>query len=717
VVELGSGAVWDTREYYETQYQILQSRRVSLRVVRDLGLNRDPSFVRNLPPDAPTPPEFEPISEEDAADMLRGRIRVEPVKLSRIAMVRLQDADPERAARMLKAIVETYRDLNVETAVESGDDAAEWLRSEHDKLKGELEASELALHQYKEDKNILDVAFDAKSNMLREEIEQLNQALTSIRTRREELSARRAQLAKVRPDDPSVLPATELLSSGLLQSLRTQYVQALRDHQSLLRGGLGKNHPEVQAADARVSTTRDALLAEVRNIQGALDSDLGAIQRQESGVASLFERAKTSALELNRLEIEFNRLRRSKEHTEKIYALLLERSKESDLTRRLRVNNVSVVDDPVVPRAPVKPNVPLNIAGGVALGLVLGASTAIGRGKLDRTIKTPDDVEYALRATFLGLLPQIEASTAKGPRRTKIDLSQPELIVHHSPMSGIAEAARSIRTNLMFMAPDKPYKTLLITSAGPSEGKTTVAACVATAMAQAGKRVLILDCDLRRPRVHRIFRPRGADVGPGLTGALLDDAQDPVQSTPVPNLFYIPAGAIPPNPSELLHSERFRAFLTKMQGQFDQIILDSPPVVAVTDAVVLSTIVDGTVVVVRAYKTLKDLAKHGLRQLADVGATVAGVVLNSVDMQRDEYQYAYHYYRRDAYYSLPQNEAQSTSGEASTSAPSTQGSSSESPRREGRGSRRRGSSTAASSSSAASSSTSPTPGDSEPRDS
>ncbi len=673
VVELGSGAVWDTREYYETQYQILQSRRVSLRVVRELGLHRDAAFVRNLPPDAPTPASFEPVSEEDAADMLRRRIWVEPVKQSRIATVRLQDADPERAARVLKLLVETYRDQNVETAVESSADAAEWLRSEHDKIKSELEASELALHQYKEDKNILDVAFDAKSNMLREEIEQLNEALTSIRTRREEVSARRAQLSKVRSDDPSVLPATELLSSALLQSMRSQYVQALRDHDSLLKSGFGKNHPDVQAADARLATTREALLAEVKNIQGALESDLSAIQRQESGVAGLFERAKSSALELNRLEIEYNRLKRSKEYTEKLYALLLERSKESDLTRRLRVNNVSIVDEPVVPRSPIKPNVPLNVAGGLAVGLLLGAGSAFGRSLLDRTVKTPDDVEHVLGATFLGLIPEIEESSTKGPRRRRIDPTKPELIVHNSPMSGIAEASRSIRTNLLFMAPDKPYRTLLVTSSGPSEGKTTVATCIATAMAQAGKRVLLIDCDLRRPRMHKVFRPRGSDVGPGLTGALLEDAQDPVLSTEVPNLSFIPAGAIPPNPSELLQSERFKAFLAKMLTRFDQIILDSPPVVAVTDAVILSTVVDGTVMVVRAYKTGKDLAKHGIRLLRDVGANVAGIVLNSVNMQRDEYQYSYHYYRRDAYYSLPQGEGGESGGAPSSAAGGTEG--------------------------------------------
>lgn len=650
IVELGSGAVWDTREYYETQYQILQSRRVSLGVVQQLGLNRDHTFLRNLPKGLEVPGDPEPWSEEAAADLLRSRLRVDPMKQSRLATVRLQDANPERAARILKTVVETYRDQNVSTLIDSTDDASRWLAEEHDKLYKELEKNEIALHQYKEDKNILSVEFDDKSNMLREEIAQLNQALTSIRTRREEVAARRAELSKV-VADPSVLPASELLQSQQLQNLRQEYVSALRERESLLKGGMGKNHPEVLSASAKEQTSREALIAEVKNIQGALDRDLSAIGRQEGGVSGLYERAKKEALELNLLEIEYSRLRRSKDNTEKLYSLLLERSKESDLTRRLRMNNVSIVDYPVEPNAPVKPNLPINAAGGLAFGLLLGAAAALGRGMLDRTVKTPADLEQLGIPTFLGLIPEIAEASSQPRARRRDPSGQAELIVHQDPMSGVAEASRSIRTNLLFMAPDKPYRTLLVTSAGPAEGKTTIACCIATAIAQAGKRVCLVDCDLRRPRLHRIFRAGGRDLGPGLATALVDDGlKDFVAETEVPNLWVVPAGPIPPNPSELLHSERFRTFLARLSERFDQVILDSPPVAAVTDATILSTLVDGTVLVVRANRTGKEVARHANRLLHNVGANFAGCVLNAVNLDRDEYKYSYYYYRREGYY-------------------------------------------------------------------
>ncbi len=201
----------------------------------------------------------------------------------------------------------------------------------------------------------------------------------------------------------------------------------------------------------------------------------------------------------------------------------------------------------------------------------------------------------------------------------------------------------------MFMAPDEPYRTLQITSPAPSEGKTTVAVSIAAAMAQAGQRVVLVDCDLRRPRVHRVF---GKKSTVGVTSAVVEGA--PIESvalkTEVPNLWVIPAGPLPPNPAELIHSERFKAFSQCLAVDFDRVIVDSPPVVTVTDAAVLSTLVDGVVLVVRAFATGKDIARHGLRAIRDVGGKTVGVVLNAVNLDRDEYKYHYYYYRRDGKY-------------------------------------------------------------------
>jgi capsular exopolysaccharide synthesis family protein len=217
----------------------------------------------------------------------------------------------------------------------------------------------------------------------------------------------------------------------------------------------------------------------------------------------------------------------------------------------------------------------------------------------------------------------------------------------------MAEAARAIRTNLVFMSPDNPHRTLLITSAAPSEGKTTVACSIAITMAQAGQRVVLVDCDLRRPRVHRVF---GRTNDMGLTTALLDGAAEAgmATETEVPNLSVIPTGPIPPNPAELLQSGAFAALLERLRGRYDRVVLDSPPLVPVTDAAILSTLVDGTILVVRASRTTRELARRALRALRDVNGRTVGVVLNAVDLEGRNYgYYQYYQYKRDGYGPLP----------------------------------------------------------------
>jgi capsular exopolysaccharide synthesis family protein len=350
----------------------------------------------------------------------------------------------------------------------------------------------------------------------------------------------------------------------------------------------------------------------------------------------------------------------------------VERSKESDLTKMLRSNNIRIVERPQLPRAPVSPNVPMNIAGGLLAGLVLGLAAAIGREQLDRSIKTPDDAERELAAPFLGLLPAVSAETASAGsyggkrRRRRKAIEDPtggplELIVHEKPMSGIAEAARAIRTNVLFLSPDRPYRTLMVTSAGPAEGKTTVACCVAVAMAQAGRRVVLVDCDMRRPRIHKVF---GKERGQGITTAILEQhprLDEIVHATDVPNLSIVTTGPLPPNPAEILHSAAFGRLLESLKEAFDTVVLDSPPIVPVTDAAILSTAVDGTIVVVRAFQTSKDLARRAVRAVRDVGGHLVGVVLNAVDLDRHEYGYRYYYYyKREGY----------ASEEATTASPS-----------------------------------------------
>jgi capsular exopolysaccharide synthesis family protein len=334
--------------------------------------------------------------------------------------------------------------------------------------------------------------------------------------------------------------------------------------------------------------------------------------------------------------------------------------KDADIARMMRVNNIRIVDLAKEPVVPVRPRVSVMVGLGTFVGLLFGVAIAWILERMDTSIKTPDDIESNLGIPFLGLLPVVDDSDEnpysrrKGGRRRKKKLPSPddhaELVVHDRPLSGVAEAARSIRTNLLFMNPDRPYRKLLVSSAGPSEGKTTVACSIAIALAQGGQRVCIVDCDLRRPRLHRIF-DRAGDAG--LTNLLVGDAQldDITKPTQIDNLWSIPSGPIPPNPADVLNSERFRSFLSSLGDRFDRIVIDSPPLVAVTDAAILSTLVDGTVFVVRAFRTNRNLSAHGLRSIRDVDGRIVGAVLNAVNLDKHEYAHYYHYYyyKREGY--------------------------------------------------------------------
>jgi capsular exopolysaccharide synthesis family protein len=650
VLDIGAGGLWDNHEYYETQYKIVGSDRVLMAVVRNLGLANDPEFTH-------VPPGGKPPTIEEATAILRGQVTVEPVKYSQLLWVKVDSPSATQARRICDAVASAYIEQNLQTALSATSDAFEWLSGQLDHIKQDLEHNENALYDFKRQNDLPSTSINEASNMLRVEMQELDLALTHTRTKKEELKARAEVLGKVSADAPEILPATELLSSSFLQGLRTQYLDANKERASLLAEGKGENHPLVRRASERVNETREALLSEVKNIKAAVDRDLAVITREEAGDEALFESTRQRAVDLNMKEIEYHRLDRTRDQNEKLYSVLLERMKESDLARMMRVNNIHVVDPAVESKSPIRPRTSINLTVGIFFGIVIGVALAWVREQLDSSVKTPDQVESALGVTFLGLLPELEDEDEKKGRgrrkrrRPKANgVSPVELVVHDHPLSGIAEAARSIRTNLLFMNPDRPYRTLLVSSAAPSEGKTTIACSIAIALAQGGQRVCIVDCDLRRPRLHRIFGRAGDK---GLTNYLVGEASldEVAQATVVDNLWAIPAGPIPPNPADILHSERFRAFVAELSKKFDRVIIDSAPLVAVTDSAIISRLVDGTVFVVRAFKTNKHLSAQGLRALRDVDARIVGAVLNAVNLNRQEYSYYYHYYyyKREGY--------------------------------------------------------------------
>lgn len=653
-----TSAYYTRHEFYLTEARVIRSMRVAVAVVRALGLNADPGFM-GVKPGAVA--AFKPASVEDAARVLIRRLSIEQVKDSSLATVQYEDTDKQRCVRVLNTVVRTYLAQNVEEMSAVSASASEWLNSQLAGLKADLEKSEVALNTFREKNDVLSASLQDRTNITSGQLELIAKDLLALETKRFELAARAADLGKIDGSDPRQAGATELLSNVVLSGLRRDYEDRSVKLEELL-ATYDERHPKVIAARAEIKLMKEGIAKEIRNVRDAAYGDLRRAGAQIADLKKKEEEIRKQAHESQALEIPYNQLNRTKTQNEKLYSLVLERARETDLTRMMNINNIRVIDEAIEPPGPFRPNVPLNTTAGAILGLLLGIGVTLLRDLTDRTLKTPGDVEEHLGVPCIGLLPEIHTKRdAKRHRRRRpvpgMDVSDnPDLVVALSPESGAAEAARAIRTNLMFMSPDHPYRAIAVTSAIPAEGKTTVACSLAIAMAQSGLRVLLVDTDLRRPRVHRTFRLTN-DVGVTLacTGqASIDECVR--QSELVPSLYVMTSGPIPPNPAEMIHSERFAELVKGLLARFDRVVFDSTPLLPVTDAAILARVVDGVVVVARGFRTQRTVTAHALKMLQDVKAQVIGVVLNAVDLSRRDYKEYYYYYRRDGYYTKDPNE-------------------------------------------------------------
>lgn len=640
VEELGTGSYWNNQEYLTTQLKVVQSREVAAAVVKTLHLEQDEDFVG--------PPE-EPRTPTQIADAVRGRIKAEVVRDARLIEISVEDPDPERARDIANATAEAYLEQNVERMLSATVSAVDWLSRQATDLQKQLEDSERALYEFRKNHDILSVSLEDRQNIIANQIQKLSDAATEASTRRIELAAKVREMRTLSKMDPLEMPVERLIDNGLVRELKQEHSQLAKERESLSEI-YGENWPRIREIDAELASIRGTIDREVKSVLASMEGELRAAQGTESGIRAALDKVQQEALALNVHEVDYNRLEREQKNNEKMYDLVLGRSTETDLARLLRVNNLRVLDQAITPVAPVKPRVHINILLGVVLGLIGGIGLALLLEMLDVTVKSQADLDH-FGAPFLGILPSIEPALERRAKRRRkranghaLTGMKKDLFVHEHPKSTVSEAARSLRTNLLFTSAEGELRAMVVTSPGPREGKTTVAASLAIVMAQSGSRTVIVDTDMRRPRIHHAF-DISSEQGISSVIAGQKTLDDVIQETEVPDLWVIPCGPTPPNPSELLHTARFRELLVQLQDRFDRVIFDSPPIGAVTDAVILATQLDGVVVVAKAAQTRKDGVIQSLAQLHDVGAHILGTVLNDVDLSRREYGYYHYYYR------------------------------------------------------------------------
>ncbi|MBD3376111.1 polysaccharide biosynthesis tyrosine autokinase [candidate division KSB1 bacterium] len=614
---------------------------------------------------------------DNYAENLRSSINVNPIRNTDMIEIKVSAPSPFEAAFLTNAVAQAYQSGNREQSQQEVRQVKNFLDEQLELYQKELAESEDALKDYQEEARV--VALDQETQELVSKIAEFetmyNEAKTDLQANKRRLEYIDTQLAKHNLDiDIETISSQPYLAElkrqiaekeGELAKYRAQMTE-IGDVSSGVKREIQRMEGMIDALKARfgeeVTKIAKTQFVDPAEVSGTLFSSKieveTALQSLEPKVSALEDIVKKYNAELETLpekSIRLARLMRKRQVDEKIYIMLQEKYQESRITEVGQLGNVRIIDAAKNPKFPVKPKKKLNLLLGIFVGLGLGVGVAFVLEYLDNTVQTIEDVE-ALGMTIMATIPYIKPEANNG-MLSKIHIdSDPEvedlserLVTHLKPRSPISEAYRTLRTNLLFSSPDKHKQTLMVTSSGPKEGKSTTVSNLAITFAQMGNKTLLIDADMRRPVLHKLF---GLEKNVGLTNILVGRAtldETAKQMDDLPNLHILNCGVIPPNPAELLGSENMRDLLDYAKSQYNIILIDTPPVIAVTDAAVLASSVDGCLLLIRSGQTVHDAARHAYEQLNKVNASILGAVLNGVQISHVYGSQYYYYHYQYAY--------------------------------------------------------------------
>lgn len=645
------------KPYLETQHRILRSRSLTRRVIDRLNLWQSPppdagaqgnsatrqvkswlegtraSVASPAQPDDPAStlsPEGtrETRAESATIDRVQSNIRIVPVPDTYIVEVRYESSNPELATRIVNTLMDEYIKQKAEARTEAAKEATMWLTDQLDVQRRKVEASELALQRYREKENSL--SLDAGQNIVVQRLNTLNAAVTTAKTDLIAAEALYRQISANEGNREALDTLAPVRANAVIQEIRGRLANLQRER-AQFAGSLGTKHPEMIRIDTAIAAAERELSAELaKTVQSVRQDYLNAASRERELTAAL-DKQKANALALNRQGIEYGVLLREVESNRQIYQSLLQRSNETAVSSELKGSSVEVLDAAEVPRRPVRPNTRANLLAGFVLSIVLAIAAAFLREMLESRVQTPADVK-SLGIPFLGMLPYVRGRQRKGST----------LLLSKGVPAAYAEACRGLRTNIIASGGGNGGRSILVTSAAPGDGKSMVAVNLAVALGRSGARVLIVDADMRRPVVHQLLESKQQ---PGLAEVLagVRKPSEAIAATQCSGVWLLSSGAGVSNPSEQLGSRRFRELLKKLTESFDWVIIDSPPVMAVTDPAVIAKLASGVLFVVNARRTKQRVAQAALDQLETAGATFAGAVLNAVTLERDHYYNSRYY--------------------------------------------------------------------------
>ncbi len=642
----GSGG-GDINTEIETQANIVQSDSLALAVIQQMHLYQEPDFAGKYAKinydggvtPLGTPPDMDPKLQEEMLNIFKANLSVVEVPNTRIIEIHYFSPNPKLAADIAQQIADTLEQRGTQVRYEATTHATDWLSSELNDLKRQVEQSEQSLVEYQKKAGI--VGLDDKQNTIMTKLDDLNHALTLVQNDRAAKQANFESIQSSKPELSAAVPGTSQIYKLRQQEtdLKGQYAQAMAQ--------FGEQYPKAVAIANQLKELQVAIALENDRIAASLKSDFQIAKSHEQSLNDIFEQQKQDAIDLSERSVEYKILERDANSYRDLYESLTKTLKQAEVLASLQSSNISVIDAPVVPSHPTKPNIPRNLAIGLVVGLALGVAAGFTSEMLDNRVYRAEDVPPIAKLPVLVSIPFFSFPV---PEKSEEELPIPAdkhlgLISAQQPRSEWAEAYRALRTSVLLSSSGAPPKLLLVTSGLPQEGKSTTSFNLATVMAQRGGRVLLVDADLRRPTVHIIA---GVKPESGLSTILTGSTtlKDSTLKTEIPGLDILPAGPIPPAPAELLGSDAMKGVLAQCKAEYDFVILDAPPVLSVTDAVILSVEVDAVLVVVRAAVTTKHCIRRTRELLSAVGAKVLGIIVNA---QTTSFADDYYYYGKSKY--------------------------------------------------------------------
>src|SRR5215469_5574855 len=644
-LENDSPSVPDYDVALQTQAEILRSDALAIQVIAAMHLDQDPRFtgVKALPPNSDdvihsSNIESDPATAAGLLGAFHGGLNVQTIPNSQLIEVSYTHPDPQLSAEVVNSLVKTFIEQNFKTKYESVTQTSDWLSKELADLQLRVQTSEEKLVRYQKEHSILGI--DDKQNIVTSKLNELNEELTKAEFDR--IQKETDYKLAVEGDPASFAKGED--SNGLMARLQateadleTQYAQITTQ--------FGSGYPKEEELGNQLKQVRKEMADErTSSLSRLRDGYLSAVEKEKM-LGGEFDQQKKQANQLNESAIDYSILKRDADSNRELYDSLQQRLKEAGVSAGLKSSNIRIVDLALTPTSPVAPRVAQNLMLGFLGGLAAGIALAFALENMDKTVRSVDEASVISTLPALGAIP-LQASRnghlrtlATGWREGQTESLA--LVTHARPKSGAAEAYRALRTAILLSTHGAPPRVILVTSPSPQEGKTTIAANAAIVLAQRGSRVLLVDADLRRPGLERMLglRPKG-----GLSTLIsgVEKAEDVIHPfTDVPNLWVLPSGPIPPQPAELLGSDVMRNHISRWRDEFDHVVIDSPPCLSVTDAVVLSTSVDRILLVARYGQTSKPALRRACGLLMQVNARVLGVVLNAFDQRADGYYYYY----------------------------------------------------------------------------